>query len=140
MLISAICASLCYTAFTIVNKYYDTFRSNQKNIGSINLSIQLLRQDIDRSNKTIKTENGIACLSDSGKISYDFLDHLIIRSQYEKRTDTFNIQTSNLKTTFLKVETEPDSLLDQLRFEIQYDKKSMPISLYKIYSSNQLFN
>jgi len=140
MLLSAICISICYTAYAIISNYYASFQKKNETT-AIFLSLkQVLERDFLNSSTVLKIENGIELDLDSTKIDYLFTEKAILRKLNTLHTDTFKLQANEVTVFFEGIEVEKGNPVDELNFSTTLGKDvKVPVQIKKIYSAENLF-
>lgn len=140
MLLSAICISICYTAYSIIGDYYRLFHQKNETADQVLSLRHVLEKDFLKSSYILKQEDGFELLIDTTKIHYTFDEHAVLRKFGEIHTDTFKVETQNLKTYFDGVELMEIDTIDQIGFTILLAKNTpTTIQLNKLYSAKDLF-
>ena len=140
MLISAICITICYTAYSLIQGYYIRFAErNQQADLVLNLK-HVLERDFQKALHVIKTEEGLVIQEDSVTIDYSFDDQQILRSIEELHTDTFTIPVQKVNFYFEDREANIADTIDRLHIMLLMNKDiNMPLYINKNYSSADLF-
>lgn len=140
MLLSAICITICYSAYGIIGKYYASFQQKNQTADVVLSLRHVLERDFLKSKLVLKNDNGIELQQDSSKIYYIFNPDAVLRKLDEIHTDTFKLKSSELNFFFEGQEIiEPDTI-DELRFKALLDQRiSAPIQVNKFYSAENLF-
>jgi prepilin-type N-terminal cleavage/methylation domain-containing protein len=143
MLIAAILMGITYTAFTIINKSYNSFNTKNKDMAELEQLDELLRKDFDRAELILKDQNSILFKrADLTSIKYEFNPNFIIRTS--GRTDTFKFKTEELVTLFEgqpvnePAASEEENRLDELDISLLFGNEKIPYHYYKQYSSVNL--
>lgn len=141
MLLSAICITICYSAYGIVNNYYSTFQKKNELADRVLSLRHALETDFLKGNYILKNEEGFEVALDSATINYCFYPNAILRKVNELHTDTFKVDPKELTGYFegnLALNTDT---IDQIGFKIKLSKGvTVPIQLNKLYSAQNLFN
>lgn len=142
MLLVAIIASF---AFYTLNIFVRLSQEQQiKKIKKYSLELFMHRLNVDWNQAiTILYEDNYNLLSlkDSiGTINYTFSDSLILRNQYNLRTDSFFFDISILSTKNLKRNNHDTGFLYNLKGTILHNQEDIPIVLYKEYTASQIIN
>jgi prepilin-type N-terminal cleavage/methylation domain-containing protein len=140
MLISAICITVCYTAYSIIANYYSSFQLKNQAADHVLSLKQVMEIDFLKSNCLLKTEDGIELLQDSTAIQYTFTNSTVLRKLGVLHTDTFKVQYSNLKTYFETNEIVETDTIDRVNFTVLLNQTSVPIQINKYYSAKDLFH
>lgn len=140
MLISAICITICYTAYSLIQGYYIRFgEKNQQADLVLNLK-HVLERDFQKALHVIKTDEGLMVKQDSLIIDYSFNDKQVLRQIKELHTDTFNIPIQRIDFYFEGHEVNVADTIDRLNLTIMMNSKmSVPLYINKNYSSADLF-
>jgi prepilin-type N-terminal cleavage/methylation domain-containing protein len=143
MLIAAILMGITYTAFTIINKSYNSFNTKNKDVAELEQLNELLRKDFDRAEFIQKDQNGISFKkADLTLIKYEFNSDFIVRTS--SRIDTFKFKTEELATLFEGQQvnepgaSEEENRLDELDINLLFGNEKIPYHYYKQYSSVNL--
>jgi hypothetical protein len=140
MLLSAICITVCYTAYGLIGNYYKTFgRKNEST--DIVLSLRhVLDRDFLNGKYIVRGAEGIEIISDSTKISYKFSGGYITREINTPHIDTFKVTPSHFVSFFEGREAMPADTLDEIRFTVRLDSAvTVPLGFHKKYSAHDLF-
>lgn len=140
LLISAICITICYTAYSLIGDYFKAF-SRKNEIADRVISLRhVIQADFLRSNHVIKSEDGFILSQDSIFIHYQFVEKGILRQFGKLHTDTFALKFAMLETYFEQQEAFETDTIDQVKFTVFLDK-NMPVSMQfdKYYSAQNLF-
>lgn len=141
MLLSAICISICYTAYGIIGDYYHLFHQKNESADQVLSLKHALEKDFLKSNYILKQEDGFELLIDTTKIHYSFEEQAVLRKFGAIHTDTFKLQTKALKATFEGKELLEIDTIDQVSFTILLDKNTFTtIEVNKWYSAQNLFH
>lgn len=140
MLLSAICISICYTAYGIIGDYYHLFHQKNQLADQVISLRHALEKDFLKSSLVLKQEDGFELLVDTTKIHYAFDEHMVLRKLGALHTDTFKLEIQNLKTYFERSEVMEIAIIDQVDFTVFLDKNtSTAIQVKKLYSAKDLF-
>lgn len=140
MLLSTLTITICYSAYGIINSYFNSFQ--QKNtMSSELLSLKhTLDRDAERSDYVFKTANGFEFSQDSAKIAYAFTNHYILRQLNDLHTDTFKIQLKEMKSYFEGKEMNGLDTIDQINFKLIVPNDiAISMQINKYYSATDLF-
>jgi len=142
MLISAVLIGIAYTSYSIIIKSYNSFNDKNTKLAVLYNFDHLLRRDFDQATNIAKKEAGIDIKKDSVIITYQFYPEFVTRKS--TRIDTFKVQTDGLIANF---ENTPvmglagsgdTERVDELLFNVQFEKEKIPYHYTKIYSSENL--
>lgn len=142
MLISAVLIGIAYTSYSIIIKSYNAFNNKSSKLAVLYTLDHLLKQDFDQAAFISKDETAIVFKKDSSLITYEFYPDLVTRKS--TRIDSFKVQTDGLITNF---ESAPVlglagsgelERIDELLFNVQFEKEKIPYHYTKIYSSENL--
>ncbi|MDT3403747.1 PulJ/GspJ family protein [Mucilaginibacter terrae] len=140
MLISAIVVAVAYTALVLMGNVYRNYHTHQTELAVIMRLDQLLRRDFTRSDAAFLYNDSMHFTVDSQQISYAFAADKIIRKSLI--TDTFKLEGNKpvylLEGNVLQV-TKDTAVIDEMHFEIRYQKNELPYHYKKVFSSTQLF-
>ena len=140
MLISAIAISICYTAYEIIGSYYKTFQEKNKVADNVLSLIHIMERDFLRSSHILNNNDGLAIDQDSLTVYYVFKDDVILRRMSELHTDTFDLKHHGIKFFFEGTEVIEADTVDQVKLDLELDKKeTVTIQLFKHYSAKDLF-
>jgi len=140
MLLSAICAGICYTAYGLINEYYRTFQQKNERVDQVLSLKHVLEADFLKSTYVIRTVDGFELAQDSLSLNYLMKPGLILREVKELHTDTFKIDWQDLKCSYENREVQDADTLDHVEFMIKIrSKPGLPVSVNKIYSAQNLF-
>lgn len=140
MILSAVCISIIYTAFSIINGSFIQFNQRNKQLSEIVLTDHLLRKDFFSSEQVRRSEKTLLFKLDSGVISYAFEEGFILRDQFSIRTDTLRLDVEGWDTRFEGREIPDETLLDELNLSVWAEGERIKLSYIKRYSSADLFN
>jgi hypothetical protein len=140
MLLSAICISICYTAYGIIGNYYAKFQQKNQTANTVLALRQVLARDFLKSKLIIHHEDGLELQQDGLSIYYNFSPETIQRRLNEEHTDTFSLKYHDLRYTFEGREIMVADTIDQLNFKIILDSlTTVPVQFNKKYSAENLF-
>lgn len=141
MLVSAICITICYTAYGIVTNYYAVFQEKNEKAAMTTGLKQVLEKDFLRADLVVSTDSGLKVSQDSVAIIYTFDQEKVVRELQGLHTDTFKIATSRPEFKFENQTIVESDTIDELSFKVPLGKGlNAPISIRKIYSSTNLFH
>ena len=143
MLIAAILMGITYTAFSIINKSYNSFNTKNKDMAELELLDELLRKDFDRAELIQKDQNRIILKrADLTLVKYEFNPDYIVRTF--GRIDTFKFKTEAFSTSFEGQQVNEsgpsaeENRLDELDINLLFGNEKIPYHYYKQYSSINL--
>lgn len=140
MLLSAICITVCYTAYGLIGNYYKAFGRRNESADVVLSLRHVLEKDFLNGKYILGGEDGIEILSDSSKIVYKFRGGWITREINMLHVDTFRVTPSHFVSFFEGREALPLDTLDELRFVVQLDSTvNVPLGFHKKYSAHDLF-
>lgn len=141
MLISAICITICYSAYGIIANYYAVFQEKNERSGVVMTLKHVLEKDFLAGDIILKTDSGLTVKLDSAVVAYTFEENKILRKLHGIHTDTFKVGTAPPSFSFeMKPILEPDTI-DQIRFNVRLDKnQTATILIVKLYSAENLFH
>lgn len=140
MLLSAICMSICYTAYYIITGYYTSFHQKNKTANEVLVLRHMLEGDFLKSRLVFRTEDSITLQVDTTKIYYVFTKDGILRKFGALPIDTFKLQSADLKTHFEHQEVLDTGIIDRLNFTVLLaGKLAVPIQIHTFYSAKDLF-
>lgn len=140
MLLSAICISICYTAYYIITGYYTSFYQKNKTASEVLSLRHMLEGDFSKSRLVFRTEEGVMVQVDTMKIYYAFTEHAILRKFGTLPSDTFKLQSTDLTSHFERQEVLDTGIIDQLNFKVFLaEKLAVPIQANTFYSAKDLF-
>lgn len=140
MLLAGICISICYTAYGIIDNYYQSFQQKNQATDQVLSLKHVLEKDFLQSKAVLKNGEGIKLNQDSVTINYLFEQQYILREINELHTDTFKIASQNLQLSFEGAEVQEDGLVDEIKFTAILAKGIVvPLQVNKRYSSENLF-
>ena len=141
MLISAICISICYSAYTIVTNYYATFRDKNETVGTVMGLKQVLARDFLRGRIVLSTATGLEVMLDSTTVIYTFKEDRVLRELTNLHTDTFKLALTPPVFSFEQKPIIGPDTIDQVKFEVRLDKNQVvPLLVQKLYSAENLFH
>ncbi|MES2113017.1 MAG: prepilin-type N-terminal cleavage/methylation domain-containing protein [Bacteroidota bacterium] len=142
MLISAVLIGIAYTSYSIIIKSYNSFNDKNNKLAVLYNLDHLLKRDFDQAAIISKDQSDIAIKKDNVLITYKFYADFVTRKGAS--IDTFKVQTDGLITNF---ENAPViglagsgnlKRVDELLFNVQFDKEKIPYHYTKVYSSENL--
>lgn len=141
MLLSAICITICYTAYTIIGNYYEKFQQKNQKADALTSLKHVMTRDAFKSRLMWRTEDGIALeKEDHTMISYQFGANVILRKFSEQHIDTFKLVCENWESYFEGKYIADEKVIDRLYFEVRLDPHILvPLQVNKDYSSENLF-
>lgn len=141
MLLSAICISICYSAYGIIGSYYQTFKLKNETADAALSLRHVLEKDFLKSKLVLSTDSGLMMQRDSSTILYTFREKAILRELPELHTDTFKVSYSGLQFFFEGEILEQKDTVDRMDLEILLDKAAVAkIRVEKKYSAENLFH
>lgn len=141
MLLSAICISICYTAYGLIGDYYRVFHQKNQVADQVLFLRHALEKDFLKSSMILKQENGFELQVDTTKIIYAFDEQSIVRKYGVVRIDTFKLATKELLTLFEGKEGLAQDTIDEVHLKIFLDQQTLTnIQLHKLYSAKDLFH
>jgi len=141
MLLSAICISICYTAYGIIATYYTKFQQKNESADAVLSMKQVLCKDIAKATVLLQLRDGMLCQSDSTRVSYLFEDDYILRQVDPGRIDTLKVAVSDLYMVFEGVEVSEADTVDLVKFKVELPNQAkIPMVFSKHYSSQNLFH
>jgi len=140
MLISAICITICYSAYGLIQGYYIRFEEKNKTSSLVMDLKHVLERDFLKAIHIIRTENGLEVQQDSLNIDYSFQDKQILRQIKSLHTDTFTMPAQKIDFYFEGHVANIADTVDQLNLILQMNKDvQVPVQINKYYSSADLF-
>ncbi|MFD2162271.1 type II secretion system protein J [Paradesertivirga mongoliensis] len=139
MLLATISIVIAYTAYRVVSNSYRQFDKKNKTISEFTLTDKMLKRDISLSTKVLRATDGFLLTMPEGEVRYQFQPDYILRNQYNLRTDTLFIRSSELLSVFEQKEVFEGDLVDKISFKIALEDKTIPLSYTKKYSAEELF-
>lgn len=140
MLLSAICISVCFTAYGLMNDYYSVFRKKNEATDAALTLKHVLEKDFLKTRYVLKTPNGLNLQQDSLEISYQFEPHVVLRRFSDLPADSFLLDTSDLLYAFEQRDVAEADTIDQLQFNVIIgDGVKVPYQINKVYSAQDLF-
>ncbi|RZJ76966.1 MAG: hypothetical protein EOO45_00350 [Flavobacterium sp.] len=140
MLLSAIVISVCYTAYGLIDNYYQTFRLKNESQDQALTLRHVLNQDFASHSIIIARDNGIELIGDSIGVTYMFEQGLVLREIKNVHTDTFRLSPSSLILKFDGKEIEVGDTINELDFFVRIDKGvEIPMNFRRVYSAVQLY-
>lgn len=138
MLLVAILSAFAYYAFSTFNRLLSDQQIKKRDQYSVDLFRHRIKVDSYRAD-SIFLDQAVLRLKDSvGYIDYTFLDSLILREQYALRTDSFLISYDIPQYDFVTSGDFESNLIQSYTIPLQIDDKTVPLHIYKQYSSLQL--
>lgn len=141
MLLAAVCMSICYTAYSMIGDYFQTFQKRNASAEEVLTMRRTMEKDISKGRYLIRTAEGINIPGDSLNITYKFADSAILREAEGLRTDSFHV--SQVEASFLFEGREALELdtVDQISFKLKMEKqRTIPVTIVKMYSAHDLLN
>lgn len=140
MLLSAIVISVCYTAYGLIDNYYQTFRLKNESHDQVLALRHVLIKDFASHSIIIAGDNGIELIGDSIRVGYVFEEGQVIKEIKNVHTDTFRLSPSSLILKFDGKEIKAGDTINELDFFVQIDKGvEIPMNFRRVYSAVQLF-
>lgn len=141
MLLSAICITICYTAYGIIGNYYEKFQQKNQKADALTSLKHVMSRDVFKSRLMLRTQNGITLeKEDHNTISYQFGVDAVLRKLNDQHTDTFKLVCKNWSVYFEGRDVTDERLVDRLYFEVRLDPYILvPVQINKEYSSENLF-
>lgn len=141
MLLSAICISICYSAYGIIGAYYRTFQAKNETADAAMSLRHVLEKDFLKSKLVLSTDSGLMMQQDSSTVLYTFREKAILRELPELHTDTFKVSYSGLQFFFEGEILEQKDTVDRMDMKIHLDKGAgAKIRVDKKYSAENLFH
>ncbi|SES20214.1 hypothetical protein [Pedobacter rhizosphaerae] len=139
MLLSAICISVCFTAYGLMNDYYSVFRKKNKATDTALTLKHVLDKDFLKARYVLKTPNGLSLQQDSLEISYQFDPHVVLRKFSDLPADSFPLDTQDLLCAFEQQDVVEADTIDLLQFKVAIgDGVKVPYQINKVYSAQDL--
>jgi prepilin-type N-terminal cleavage/methylation domain-containing protein len=139
MLLSAICISICYSAYHLIESYYHSFNEQNAQNDNFLMLKQTLQHDFSKSRLCMKAEDGIALEMDSTTIYYHFEPDFMTRKINEIHTDTFKLSITSPNYYFEHEPILAIDTIDQIDFGVISKKDGIiPIRILKHYSAQDL--
>ena len=140
MLLSAICITICYTAYSVIENYYREFQRKNELADNILSLKHVIEKDFLISKYVIKTDSGMLIGKDSTVVEYSFNKNYILRSFSDQHTDTFKLTPSNQIFLFGRKLIEQRDTIDQLELNIALtEDTAVKLRFDKRYSAQDLF-
>lgn len=140
MLISAICITICYTAYGLIGDYYRVFQERSRSADRVLSLKQVLEKDFLKSNLILRNEEGLLLQMDTSQVRYRFNEVTVVRELGEQHADTFRLELRELKSFFELRETVDTDTIDQVDLTVLLPKNiAVNIRLKKQYSAHHLF-
>ncbi|AZI24074.1 hypothetical protein EA772_01465 [Pedobacter sp. G11] len=140
MLLSAIVISVCYTAYGLIDNYYQTFRLKNESHDQALALRHVLIKDFASHSIIIARNNGIELIGDSMAVGYVFEEDKVIREIKYLHTDTFHLSPSSWMMGFDGQDRIAGDTINELDFFVQIDKGvEIPMNFRRVYSAVQLF-
>lgn len=148
MMVAAIVIGITYTAYTIIKKSFVDFKAKNEDIALLARVDQVMKRDFDRAVIIQADNTGIDLINeDQPPVHYEITPTYILRKT--TATDTFKVQSQDIKTFFEKKERneleESSNLtdseanrIDELSFTVNYKGDFIPFHFIKKYSSANL--
>jgi prepilin-type N-terminal cleavage/methylation domain-containing protein len=140
MLLSSIVVLIGYSSFTLIRRSYDRFNQRNNRDAAVLLADHLLKRDLFRTARIVKTETGMRCISDSATIDYSFTGDYMVRSTGPGTADTVRLKLSEPQMMFGGELSPIGELVDAVRADVEIEGKRIPLIAVKIYSAQELFN
>lgn len=141
MLLSAICITICYTAYSLIGGYYRSFQQQNEQTDTVMMLKQVMENDFLKSNYCLKREDGLVLVKDTGAIYYTFRPDYITRKINELHADTFKLQNTLPTSYFESKEKLVNDTIDEVKFEVTlFKKEKISFQLLKNYSAENLFH
>ncbi|MBB2145789.1 hypothetical protein GM921_09845 [Pedobacter sp. LMG 31464] len=141
MLLSAICITICYSAYGIIGKYYTVFQAKNQQATEVLGLKQVLARDFLKSRFVLKSEDGFELIRDSVLIRYSFSAGHVLRQLNTLHTDTFHLEPSELLCFFEGRPVDVPDTVDQVQFKLSLAKGvRIPLQVNKVYSAENLVN
>ncbi|OWK68848.1 hypothetical protein [Pedobacter sp. AJM] len=139
MLLAAVCISICYSAYGLINHYFTDFqKKNAITQEVLNLNTTMDR-DFIRAKYIIRTADGLSIESPGQLISYDFRKQEVLRNVSGLHTDSFHLQPVNVLFRFKGHEVQERDTIDQVHLNIHIDdERKITITKCKQYSAQDL--
>ena len=140
MLLSAICITICYTAYSVVENYYREFQRKNELTDNILSLKHVIEKDFLISKYVMKTDSGMLIGKDSALIEYSFNKNYILRSFSNHHTDTFKLTALDPLFLFERKSVEQRDTIDQLELGIELtEDAAVKLRFDKRYSAQDLF-
>nr|WP_233166977.1 hypothetical protein [Pedobacter sp. ASV2] len=141
MLLSAICITICFTAYGLIQNYYSNFRIKNETSAQLTDLKLVMDKDFLKSRYVIKTDEGLKLKNDSTELSYVFDEHKILRIIPGLHTDTFFVELKDKEFYFEGKSAGVADTVDFLNLGIKLKGSSTALNLQisKNYSAVDLF-
>lgn len=136
MLISAISIGITYTTYRIFANQYLTYKHNAEDIAQYVVLDRLLSTDFLKSDKVLKTGDGLLIQSKLKEVHYEFREEYVLRRD-QSLVDTFKVNPFHVTYWWNAQEQHlPDRLVDQLKFESNYKEEKLEYVFFKKYGAD----
>lgn len=140
MLLAAVCISICYSAYGLINNYFSAFQKKNAITQEVLTLNATMDKDFLRAKYIIRTANGIHIKSPDQLISYNFGEQEVLRSVSGLRTDSFHLSPVNIIFRFRGHEVQERDTIDQVNLDINLGAvRQIAITKGKQYSAQDLF-
>ena len=140
MLISAICISICYTAYGLISGRYVDFATKNKLMDDTLWLKQMMEKDVLKAKCLIKVENGFLVECDTYTVTYLFNEKQVFRKYQDLDLDSFDIQVQKINFHFEGQKAEISDTVDRVNLILLMKSNlSVPLELNKNYSSADLY-
>lgn len=139
-LISTVVITIAYNSLEIFSSLSKRFSLTNERNGEIILLDQLLLEDMAKSERILKEENGIRFVFKDKEILYEFFPDEVCRT-FSGITDTFYFPLSNSVFLFKEEEQEKENgFVDEIRLEYTEDDRRQLFLYEKAYGPDLFLN
>ncbi|HEY0056917.1 MAG TPA: hypothetical protein VGB63_16320 [Pedobacter sp.] len=139
MLLATISIVIAYTSYRVIGSSYREFDRKNKNMSEFVMTDKVLKKDIFNCGKLTRTPDGLSLSFSGGIIQYHFYPDYILRNQYNLRTDTLFVRSSELVALFEHQIVSSGAAADQVSFKAELNHRTIPLGYSKTYSAAELF-
>lgn len=138
MLLVAVLSGFAYFALRTFTQVAQTQQVKKRDKYAFELLMSQLSTDWDKADNIAYQSNQLLFLDSVGTIQYNLEDSLILRHQYDLKTDSFFLEINTIEMEILQVADFQTELLQRFNALIKFENKEIPLALQKTYSAKQI--
>lgn len=138
MLLVAILSAFAYYAFSTFTRLLSDQQVQKKDHYAFDLFRHRMKIDSYEADSIFLDQDMLRLKDSVGYINYTFLDSLILREQYALRTDSFFMSYGAPQYNYVTNGNFESDLIQSYTIPLQINGKTVPLHIYKQYSSLQL--
>lgn len=138
LLLVAVLSGFAYYIFNTFNRHSLLKQQQKQEQYSLDLLIHRLKIDCAQADSIGYRDQHLYFSDSLGQIDYHFSDELVLRQQYQLRTDSFHIATAHPVVQYVQKKKVTTGLVQQADITLYFKGESLPLQLQKTYSAQQI--